>query len=277
MICPRPRLAALLMVVATGASADPALTIATGGRTAIYTTAGLLALPAATTVTIPADVAYKRSMTFRAVPLASLLEGAAPDDSIRLAAADGFATTIPAAALLAREGPIAYLAIEPADAPWPPLKAGEAGSAGPFYLVWTLPEKATVAGERWPYRIARIEVVASLAKRFPMIAPAAKLAANDPIRAGFASFQEHCMVCHTLNGGGDATLGPDLNIPYSSTEYLRADALRRLIRDPQALRRWPGSKMPAFDSKALPDRELAQLLAYLRHMADRKVSPPVAK
>ena len=82
------------------------------------------------------------------------------------------------------------------------------------------------------------------------------------------------MACHTLNGGGDSTAGPDLNIPYNPTEYLRPEALRRLIRDPQALHRWPEGKMPASDSKTLPDRELAQLVAYLRHMADRKVAPP---
>jgi mono/diheme cytochrome c family protein len=228
-------------------------------------------------VTIPADVAYQRGMTFRAIPIAVLLEGTAPEDSIRFAAADGYTTTLPVAALRGRDGPMAYLAIEPPDAPWPPLKAGAAGSAGPFYLVWTLPENAAVSSAQWPYGIVRIEGVAALVKRFPMIAPAARLPANHPIRAGFATFQKHCMVCHTLNGGGDATLGPDLNIPFNPTEYLRPDALRRLIRDPQALRRWPGAKMPAFDSKQLPDRELAELLAYLRHMADHKVVPPVAK
>ncbi len=277
MIWHRLGLGGLLALAAASAAAEPALTVATGGRTAIYTAPGLLALPSATTVKIPADVAYKRSMTFQAVPIAVLLEGVAPDDSIRFAAADGFATTLPAAALLAHEGSIAYLAVEPADAPWPPLKAGEAGTAGPFYLVWTTPEKAAVTSEQWPYQIVRIDVVPPLVKRFPMLAPAARLAANDPIRVGFAAFQKHCMVCHPLNGGGDAAIGPDLNIPYNPTEYLRPDALRRLIRDPQALRRWPGAKMPAFDSKELPDRELAELLAYLRHMADRKVVPPVAK
>ena len=266
-----------LSLLPSAVAAEPALTVTTGGRTAIYTASGLLALPAATTVTIPADVAYKRSMTFRAIPIAVLLEGTAPEGSIRFAAADGFATTVPAAALLAREGSVAYLAIEPVDAPWPPLRAGEPGSAGPFYLVWTRPEKAAVANEQWPYRIALIEAAAPLVQRFPMIAPAAKLPPNHPIRAGFATFQRLCMPCHTLNGGGDATLGPDLNIPYNPSEYLRPEALRRLIRDPQALRRWPGAKMPAFDSKQLPDRELAELLAYLRHMADRKVLPPVAK
>jgi mono/diheme cytochrome c family protein len=277
MIGRRLGIAALLTTLAATVAAEPSLTVAVGGRTAIYTAAGLLALPKATTVTIPADVAYKRSMSFRAVPIAALLDGVASDESIRFTAADGFVATLPAAALLAHEGPVAYLAVEPPEAPWPPLKAGEAPTAGPFYLVWTAPDKAVPASEQWPYRIVRIEVVASLAKRFPMIAPAARLAANDPIRVGFAAFQKHCMVCHTLNGGGDATLGPDLNIPYNPTEYLRPDALRRLIRDPQALRRWPGAKMPAFDSKSLSDQELAELLAYLRHMADRKVVPPVAK
>jgi mono/diheme cytochrome c family protein len=270
-------IAALFIAVAATAAAEPALTVATGGRTAIYTGAGLLALPSATTVTIPADVAYKRSMSFRAVPIAAVLEGTAPEDNVRFTAADGFVATLPAALLLAREGAVAYLAVEPADAPWPPLKAGESGSAGPFYLVWARPEKAAIAPEQWPYKIARIEAVAALVKRFPMIAPAPKLRANHPIRVGFAAFEKHCMVCHTLNGGGDATLGPDLNIPYNPTEYLRPDALRRLIRDPQALRRWPGAKMPAIDSRTLPDRDLAEVLAYLRHMADRKVAPPVAK
>lgn len=271
-------IAGLLSVSAQTVAAETALTVATGERTAIYTAAGLLKLPMATTVTIPADVAYKRSMTFRAVPVAALLDGMAPDDSVRFTAADGFVATLPATALLARDGStVAYLAVEPADAPWPPLKAGEAGSAGPFYLVWKQPEKATTAPAQWPYRVVRIDVVASLAKRFPMIVPSAKIPATQPIRVGFAAFQKYCMVCHTLNGGGDATLGPDLNIPYNPTEYLRPEALRRLIRDPQALRRWPRSGMPAFDSNALPDRELASLLAYLRHMADRKVAPPVAK
>jgi mono/diheme cytochrome c family protein len=264
----------MLQFVVAVAAAEPSLTIATGGRTAIYTSAGLLAQPAATTVTIPADVAYKRSMKFRAIPIAGLLDGVAGDDNVRFLATDGFAATLPAGALLTRDGAVAYLAVEPPDAPWPPLKEGQPATAGPFYLVWLRPEKGAIVPEQWPYQIARIEVVASLVKRFPMIAPAAKLPASHPIRAGFAAFQKNCIVCHTLNGGGDATLGPDLNIPYNPTEYMRPDALRRLIRDPQALRRWPAAKMPAFEIRTLPDRELAELLAYLRHMADRKVVPP---
>lgn len=266
--------AALLLALARGAFAEPALTVEAGGRTAIYTSTGLLALPATTTLTIGADPVYKRSMSFRAIPMATLLAGAAPDDSVRVTAADGFKATLPAAALLARGGATAYLAIEPADAPWPPLKPGAAVTAGPFYLVWSRAERVALTREQWPYQIVRIEALASPVKRFPMIAPAAGVPASHPIRAGFATFQKYCLTCHTLNGGGDSTAGPDLNLPYNPTEYLRPEALRRLIRDPQALHRWPQSKMPAFDRKTLPDRELAALVAYLRHMADRKVAPP---
>ena len=84
----------LLHALAGAAAAEPALTVATGGRTAIYTVAGLLGLPAATTVTIPADVAYKRSMTFRAIPFATLLDGVASDDNVRFV--EDFVERLPA-------------------------------------------------------------------------------------------------------------------------------------------------------------------------------------
>jgi mono/diheme cytochrome c family protein len=90
-------------------------------------------------------------------------------------------------------------------------------------------------------------------------------------------FEKNCSVCHTLNLGGDATVGPDLNVPYNPTEYMRVDALRLLIRNPQSLRRWPAAKMPAFETRLLSDRDLTDLLAYLRHMADRKVTVPAGK
>jgi len=257
----------------TALAAEPSLTVVAGGRTAIYTASGLLSLPTVTAVTVPSDPVYKTGMTYRAVPVTVLLSGAAADDTVRFFAGERLLATLPVAALLA-QGSGAYLAIEPTDAPWPPLKAGEAATAGPFHLVWLRQDKTAVAPELWAARISRVEEVQPLSKRFPMILPSPNVAANHPIRAGFAAFQKHCMGCHTLNGGGDAAIGPDLNIPYNPTEYMHPEALRRLIRDPQALRRWPESKMPAFDVKTLSDRELAELLAYLRHMADRKVVPP---
>lgn len=259
------------------AASEPELSIVLGGRMATYAPAALLAMPAATSVTIPADVAYKRDMTYRALPVSALLGGVAPDETIRFVANDGYVATVPAALLLGRVGAIAYLAIETTDAPWPALKPGESATAGPFYLVWSRPEQAGVAPAQWPYQIARIESVAPLAKRYPMLAPASSVSAQDPIRHGFAAYEKHCSSCHTLNLGGDATVGPDLNVPYNPTEYLRVDALRRLIRDPQSLRRWPAAKMPKFPDTTLSDRELTDLLAYLRHMADRKVPLAAAK
>lgn len=261
------------LVALAAAAAESSLTVVAGGRTAIYTTGGLLSLPAVTAVTVPSDPAYRTGMTYRAVPITVLLSGAAGDDTVRFLAGERLLATVPVAALLA-QGAGAYLAIEPADASWPPLKTGEAATAGPFHLIWLRSDKTAVAPELWPARISRIEEVQPLGKRFPMILPSPNVAATHPIRAGFAAFQKHCMSCHMLNGGGHSSVGPDLNIPYNPTEYMRPEALRRLIRDPQSLRRWPEERMPSFDAKTLSDRDLAELLAYLRHMADRKTVPP---
>ena len=270
-------LAAASCAQATVPTAEPELTVTIAGRTATYATAALLGMPAAMTVTIPNDVAYGRNMTFRAVPMSALLAGVASDDTLRFTAGDGFVAMIPAALLVSRSGATAYLAVEPVGAPWPALKADSAATAGPFYLVWLQPERGAIAPSEWPYQIARIDVVAPLARRYPMLAPSAGLSARDPVRHGYAVFAKNCAVCHTLNLGGDATIGPDLNVPYNPTEYMRIDALRRLIRDPQSLRRWPAAKMPAFAVKLLSDRDLTDLLAYLRHMADRKVTVPAGK
>jgi hypothetical protein len=35
--------------------------------------------------------------------------------------------------------------------------------------------------------------------------------------------------------------------------------------------------MPAFERRLLSDRDLTDLLAYLRHMADRKIAVPAVK
>ena len=257
---------------------EPTLTVTTAGNTVSYARAALLALPTATTVSIPHDIAYQRDMTFHAVPVSAVLAGVRPDETIRFVTRDGFVASIPAAALLARgEGAVAYLAIESTDVPWPPLKAGDPASAGPFYLVWQRPEYGAIVSEQWPYQIVRIESVAPLAKRYPMLAPATTLSARDPARRGFEVYVKNCSVCHTMNLGGDATVGPDLNVPYNPTEYMRPDALRRLIRDPQSLRKWPQARMPAFGVKVISDRELTDLMAYLRHMADRRAAATAAK
>ncbi|WP_248745681.1 cytochrome c [Pseudomonas sp. MWU12-2037] len=223
----------------------------------------------AQTITVKDDVSYKRDMTYRAVPMAALLQGIKADDHLQAVALDGFAAEMAAAPLLNRQGAQAWLAVEDPAQPWPPLADGKP-SAGPFYLVWTDPQAGHISPEQWPYQMASIRRLAPVAERFPALRPDPKLAANDPVNKGFALFQKNCMACHRLNGAGDAQVGPDLNVPYNPTEYFAAGYLKRYIRDPQSLRHWPQAKMPAFAPAVLPDGELDQLVAYLKHMAKRK-------
>ena len=251
------------------------LTVDLGHGTVRWSTTELLARPDAQTVSIATDVAFKRPMRYRAVPLAGLLRGITPIDHLQFVGADGFAAEIPASLILNRRGSEAWLAIEEPAHRWPDLP-GQHGSAGPFYVVWTKPKAARVGSEQWPYQLAAIHKLDSIAARFPTILPDPDVPANSPIRRGLAVFQHTCFACHTLNGAGDAKLGPDLNIPHNPTEYLRADLLRAYIRDPQSLRRWPQAKMTGFDRQALSDADLDTLLAYLRHMAGHKVRPAIA-
>lgn len=269
--------AAAYVFAAFMSTADAAdLTVTVGGRTQKYSTATLLAHPAVTTINVPQDVSYKRAMTYRAIPASVLLAGLPREDTARFVAADGFAASVPSTLLLAQteDAPRAYLAIEPANAPWPPLKADAKTTAGPFYLVWVRTDRGRISPEQWPYQIASIEDVPPVAVRFAGLVPAAGVPANDPIRRGFAVFSASCLPCHTLNLMGDARVGPDLNVPFSPTEYMREDSLRLQVRNPQALRSWPAAKMPGFDVNAITDRELDDLLAYLYYMSKRKVEVP---
>lgn len=249
-------------------AADLVVDLGHGPRT--YTTAQLLARSDACEVTIPADVAFKRPMRYRAVPLRALLDGAAPEDTLQFVASDGFAAQIPVALILRGHGSEAWLAVEDPAHPWPTL-AEIKGDAGPFYVVWTHPEAMKIGPEQWPFQLASIRRQPAVAERFPAVVPDPK--ADGVVQRGFAVFTRTCFACHTLNGQGDAKLGPDLNVPHSPVEYLREDLLRAYIRDPQSLRHWPQARMPGFDRQALSDQDLDDLLAYLRHMAGRKSQP----
>lgn len=279
--CWRPAVAlvtGLITVLAVGAAfaAEAVLTVNVAGRVETHAAAALLAHPSVVTVSIPADVSYKRPMSYQAVPMAALLGGVPADASVRFVAGDGFVATITADLLLATrdDGPRAFLAIESPDVPWPPLRVGESISAGPFYLIWTHPERGLIVPEQWPYGVMRIEQTQPLAQRFPALVPAGGITVDASVKRGYAVAAKNCLVCHTLNLAGDGRVGPDLNVPFNPTEYFRLDALRRVIRDPQSLRRWPGARMPGFSPAVLSDRDLNDLLAYLRHMANRKVAAP---
>ncbi|MEO9077881.1 MAG: cytochrome c [Rhodanobacter sp.] len=237
-----------------------------------WSTVSLLNRNDVRTIQVPADVAFKRVMHYRAIPLRALLPAIKPDDLLQFVADDGFAAIIPASLILNQQGSTPWLAVEDPDRPWPALP-GQHGHAGPFYLVWTQPQAARVGPEQWPYQLASIRKLNTLEARFPAIVPAPSPPPGSAVRRGFAVFQRTCFACHTLNGEGDARLGPDLNLPHNPTEYLRADLLRAYIRDPQSLRRWPQARMPGFDAQVLPDTDLDALLAYLRYMAAHRPTP----
>ena len=240
-----------------------------GASTRQWSSAELLAHPQAEEISVDQDVSYKRPMHYRAVPLATLLEGVNAGDHLQAVALDGFAAEMPAAPLL-QQGPArAWLAVEDPGKPWPALGKGKP-SAGPFYLVWTQPQASGIRPEQWPFQISTLRKLAAVETRFPALLPDPKLPANSPVRQGFALFQQNCMACHRLNGAGDAQMGPDLNVPHNPTEYFQPQYLRQLIRDPQSLRQWPQAKMPGFAESVLSEQELEALLAYLGHMAGRK-------
>lgn len=259
-------LALLLVLSQPALAAELTLELPSGSRS--WTTEQLLARPDVREVTIDNDTAYKHKTVYRAVPLASLLEGIRPGDHLQVVALDGFVAEQAAAPLLATSGSRAWLAIEDPANPWPPL-GEDKPSAGPFFLVWTDPQIDRIVPEQWPYQIATIRRLPPVAERFPALLPAAEASAD--VQAGFAQFQKNCLACHRLNRQGDAQFGPDLNVPYNPIEYLQAGFLKRLIRNPQDLRHWPQARMPAFAETTLSDTELDQLIAYLTHMAGRKV------
>ncbi len=250
-------------------AAQLVLDLGAGRRT--WETEALLAHPKAQTITVDDDVAYQRQMTYRAVPMAALLDGIKANDHLQAVALDGFAAELSACPLLDETGARAWLAVEAPTKAWPPLAPGKPG-AGPFYLVWTHPRAGHIGPEQWPFQVASIQRLAPVAERFPALLPDPKLAANDPLHQGFALFQKNCLACHKLNGAGDAQVGPDLNVPYSPTEYFTEGFLKRYIRDPKSLRHWPQARMPAFSATVLPDGELDLLVKYLQHMAKRKVA-----
>jgi putative heme-binding domain-containing protein len=88
----------------------------------------------------------------------------------------------------------------------------------------------------------------------------------DAILAGMGGFRQRCADCHGTNGRG--VRGPDITHVWSSG---RTDqGLFRTIRSGI-----PGTEMPAFPAPRTSDREIWQMLAYLRTLATTApVDPP---
>jgi mono/diheme cytochrome c family protein len=252
---------------------EPMITVTVGNDTRSFTRGELLARPGATTIQVARDVTYRMPMTYRAVSVASLLAGMTlpPDSVIEAVALDGFIAQLPSDLVFNTDESkaVAWLAIEPADHPWPSIPGKEV-SAGPFYMVWTGAEVGSVRSEQWPYQMAKLVSQPSPASRWPALGVDSALPSTDAVRAGQALFVVQCLPCHKLNGAGASDVGPDLNLPQNPTEYLTPQGLHDLIRNPRDVRTWPALAMPPFPPDHLSDRELGLVVAYLKHMAGRK-------
>ncbi len=88
---------------------------------------------------------------------------------------------------------------------------------------------------------------------------------RDAIRNGGAMFRTRCAGCHGPDARGDR--GPDLTDLWASG--VSDDRIFETVR--QGV---PGSEMPGADPLRVPDREIWQVLAYLRSMAGS--APPQA-
>ena len=270
-------LGCLLLVPGFASAAEPAVEVEVGAEKRSFTRDELLARPDAATIEVAKEVTSGAPMTYRAVPAAALLAGLTfpPGSVIEAVAVDGFAAQIPLELLLNTDESksIAWIAIEPADRPWPKVP-GKDYTAGPFYIVWTKPEASGIRSEYWAYQLGKLRSQLSPEARWPpALAVDQGLPADDPARAGQALYVAQCLPCHKLNGGGASDVGGDLNLPMNPTEYMPETGLHALIRDPKSVRSWPGMKMQGWSPDLLSDREIDLIIAYLKHMAGRKVVP----
>jgi mono/diheme cytochrome c family protein len=248
----------------------PTLTIADRETSKTYAPSTLLADRAAREITIAHDPVYRRSMTYRAIPMADLLKGlkAGDDDYVQARATDDFSIGIPVRLLRsgAGTGIEAFLAVESSTAKWPALPgAGKNDSAGPFYIVWHATNAAGLSSEYWVYHLAAVTITDSPYRRWPGLGIAQDVPAGDPIRRGLERFVAVCMACHRFNGDGEAGQGPDLGRPMNPVEYFQPAALKKLLRNPSSVRSWPELKMPAFDEASLSDADIDAIVAWLAY------------
>jgi mono/diheme cytochrome c family protein len=267
-------LATFALVSLNTLAAEATLEIVTDNERLIFSQSQLLSRRDLETISI-ADSEYKQRFTqFRAIPIANLFKGIAIPELavVQCNSTDGFSAILEKRRLFSTDPKAskAFLAIEDPKNPWPHL-SGKATSAGPIYLVWTNPQASAIGAEEWPYQIASFAILSNPRRVFPKVYPAADAAPN--VQNGFKSFQKNCFACHKMNGNGAASIGPDLNLPMNPTEYFEANALASLIRDPASVRTWPRRAMRGFSEAAIPDAELSDLIAYLRHMSTRKEKP----
>jgi mono/diheme cytochrome c family protein len=267
----------------TESEKDPQLVIKSPAKTLIYKRSDLLSRSDLTSIEVAEDPAYSQKKTvYWAVPAYELFQSleVPKDAAVLFECLDGFSAPISRDKLLSHSNKqsVAYVAIEKENEKWPAVKPNlSQQSAGPFYLIWKNPKASKIVIEEWPYQLKGFEIKKSLREIYPAIFPASNFSENHSVRKGFSSFIKNCFTCHTLNGQGESQMGPDLNIPLSPTEYLKEGYLKTLIRNPQDLRHWTTSRMKGFTESELSNADLNDIIQYLKHMSQRKVTQPVKR
>lgn len=229
---------------------------------------------AAPPVEITVDVPEKGGhRSYRAFPMRPLLEDVYGESwaegDLMAFCLDGYKPSMPMSRFQQHE---AFLAFETADGKAftvPDSESpGEEVAAAPYYLIWKnlgVPAFEQDLGHAWPYQIESFDLI-RYEDRYPALTPPPD--ASEAALRGLEAWRTHCTACHKLNGEG-GSLGPELNIPASVTEYIKEDWLLRWILDPRGVRR--GTAMPGL-VETLPDRErvAADLIEYLKVMARNK-------
>jgi mono/diheme cytochrome c family protein len=256
------------------------LEVATPSGTRAFTLDELRRAIPAETASVAHDPAHEgRAKRYAGFPLERLLALAgvrpAAGEVLYFVASDGYRATMAEPASDPRVRGIVAFADLDADGGWEPVKHGAKSiSPGPFYLVWEsrTPGDSAALARPWPYQLARIEVV-DPRRKFDRIYPTG-VPEDDPVARGFRAFAveshggDQCVACHALNRQG-GSVGPELNVPRNITEYRDQATLAAFIRNSRSFR--AGSAMPVYQGR-LGDREIADILAYLRWMRGRKVA-----
>lgn len=256
-------------IAATAAAQAPTLTVEDRDGKKTLTLQELLARnPRQITVD---DPIYKKSMSYRAVPMAEVLKDArmAADDYVTARAADGFEVAVPGRLLKsANTSQVeAFLALQDPASPWPEMPDSlDKSSAGPLYIVWRVTAPGYVSRDYWSAQLVGLKVIDSPLKKWAGLDVADSVPPADRIRTGLDRYVALCLTCHKVNGigGSGAAAGTDLASPKNVTELMDAATIKKFIRNPKSVR--PDSKMPRFDDIALSDGDMDALIAYLAHL-----------
>lgn len=237
------------------------LTVTVGGKAATLDVAQLRKQLPVEQLTLKNPAYEDRRITYRGFWLNAVLEHVGgpkfDPDVLTFTCKDGYQPTV---SLSKNPKLKLFLAFSESTGGWLPLEhKGAFISPGPFYVVGA--KSADYKTFAWPYQVVAIESTV-VAKTYPKLEPTTDA---EGVTAGHGLFIQHCVACHSINLQG-GTVGPELNIPKSVTEYRDRGTLKAFIKDARSFRARTG--MLQFTH--LTDPELEALLDYLTHMATLK-------